>query len=60
MYNSVVIAMHHQEIIDKAVGLSESRAGSTPFLKVYKKARALIEKEFLEGQHQKYKVMAKE
>jgi hypothetical protein len=59
-YNSIVTAMHHQEIIDKAVGLSESRAGSTPFLKVYKEARALIEKEFLEGQHQKYKAMAKE
>ena len=52
--------MHRQEIIDKAVGLSESRAGSASFLKRYKEARALVEKEFPEGQRQKYKAMAKE
>lgn len=59
-YNAVVTAMHRQEIIDKAVGLSESRAGSASFLKRYKEARALVEKEFPEGQRQKYKAMAKE
>jgi hypothetical protein len=48
-YNSIVTAMHRQEIIDLVVRLSESKSGSTPFLNVYKQACALIEKEFLEG-----------
>ena len=59
MYNAVVMAMHCQEIINMTVRLSRSRAGSLPFLKSYKQACALIEKVFLEGQHQRYKAMAK-
>jgi hypothetical protein len=59
-YNAVVTAMHRQEIIDMAVRLSGSRAGTPLFLKSYKQARALIEKDFPDGQRQRYKAMAKE
>jgi hypothetical protein len=55
-YNSHALPRNHQQ----GSWTLESRAGSTPFLKVYKEACALIEKEILEGQCQKYKAMAKE
>lgn len=52
--------MHHDELNNLAIELSENVARSPDYLSYYHKAHAQVEESLTDDQHQRYKAMAKE
>ena len=58
-YADVVTDLHREEIHVMALSMSNSKAGSTDYLKSYRKALKIVEESFSEATKLKYRAQAK-